>query len=58
MMSTTSIILAVLGAAMALAINWRALRSHGLAGGKMAQMALIWGVILVGLTLLVSLLLS
>ena len=55
MMSTTSIILAALGATMALALNWRALQSHGLPGGKMVRMALIWGVILVGLTLLLSL---
>lgn len=57
-MSNSEIILAVLGATMALAINWRALSGHQLPGGTMVRMALIWGVILVSLTLIISLFLS
>lgn len=42
------IIAAVVGGLLVLALNWRAMASHGLAKGKLLQMALIWaGIILV-----------
>lgn len=42
------IIVAVIGGLLVLALNWRAMASHGLSKGKLLQMALIWaGIILV-----------
>ena len=53
-MSTGAILTAIIGSAMALLLSWRALRSHRLDQRKTIQMALIWGAIIVGLTLLIS----
>ena len=40
---------------MVLVIDWRALRSQVLSGSQMVRLALIWGSIIVAVTLLVKL---
>ena len=53
-MSTGAMVAAIIGAAMALTLAWRSLRSHQLGQSKMLQMALIWGGIIAALTLIIS----
>ena len=53
-MSTGAMVTAIIGAAMALTLGWRSLRSHQLGQSKMVQMALIWAAIIAGLTLIIS----
>ncbi len=53
-MGTGAMIAAVIGAAMFLTLNWRALRSHALGTNVMVKWALIWAALLVGLTLIIS----
>ena len=45
---------AIVGAAMALTIGWRSLRSHQLGQSKMLKMALIWTAVIAALTLIIS----
>ena len=53
-MSTGAMVTAIIGAAMALTLGWRSLRSHQLGQSKMVQMAIIWAAIIAGLTLIIS----
>ena len=53
-MSTGPMVAAVIGAAMVLTLNWRALRSHALGRDQMLKMALIWAAIIAVLTLIIS----
>ena len=53
-MSTGAMVTAIIGAAMALTLGWRSLRSHQLGQSKMLQMALIWAAIIAVLTLIIS----
>lgn len=53
-MSTGLILTAVIGAAMALILNWNALRSHALGKNRLLNLALIWGAIIAVLTLVIS----
>ena len=41
---------------MVLALNWRAMRSHNISGPAKVRMILIWGVIILGVVLLVQVL--
>jgi hypothetical protein len=52
-MSTGFILTAIVGAAMALAINWRAMRSHALGNNQLLKLALIWVAIIAVLTLII-----
>ena len=53
-MSTGAMLAAIIGAAMALTLAWRSLRSHDLGRSKMLQTALIWAAIIAALTLIIS----
>ena len=53
-MSTGAMLAAIIGAAMALTLAWRSLRSHELGRSKMLQTALIWAAIIAALTLIIS----
>ena len=53
-MSTGAMLTTIIGAAMALTLSWRSLRSHQLGQSKMLQMALIWAGIIAVLTLIIS----
>ena len=53
-MSAGAMVAAVIGTAMVLMLNWRALRNHALNRNQMLRMALIWGVIIAVFTLLIS----
>ncbi len=53
-MSTGAMVAAIIGAAMALTLGWRSLRSHQLGQSRMLQMALIWAAIIAALTLIIS----
>ena len=53
-MSTAAMITVLVGSAMALVINWNALRNHALGRNQMVRMALIWAAIIAALTLIIS----
>ncbi len=53
-MSTGAMVAAVIGAAMVLTLNWRALRSHALGRDQMLKMGLIWAAFIAVLTLIIS----
>ena len=53
-MSTGAMVTMLIGAAMALLLNWRNLRSHGQPASKMVTSALIWAAIIAVLALLIS----
>lgn len=48
-------IVALVGLLMVLVINWRALQSHQLQRWQKIRLALIWGSVIAGVTLLVKL---
>ena len=53
-MSTGALVTVLAGSAMALVLNWNALRNHALGRNRMLQMALIWAAIIAALTLIIS----
>lgn len=53
MMSTGTMLTALVGAAMVLVINWKALRNHALGRNQMLKMALIWATIIFLVTLII-----
>jgi hypothetical protein len=54
MMETGGIVVAVIAMAMVLLINWRAMQSHNISWPARFRMLLIWGVIIVGLVLVIQ----
>jgi L-asparagine transporter-like permease len=55
MMPSGDWIVGLIAMLMVLALNWRAVRSQNLSWPAMLRMMLIWGVIILGLVLLVRL---
>lgn len=53
-METGSMIVAVVSVLGALLLAWRGLRSHNMGRGGMVRMALIWGVIILGLVIVIQ----
>ena len=53
-MSTAAMVTMLIGAAMALLLNWRNLRGHGQPASKMITSALIWAAIIGVLALVIS----
>ena len=54
MMSTGTMLTALISAVMVLVINWRALLNHALGRNQMLKMALIWAAIIVVVTLIIK----
>ncbi len=53
-MSTGAILTLLIGSALALVLNWSALRNHALDRDQLLKMALIWAAAIAGLTLIIS----
>lgn len=53
-MSTAAMVTMLIGAAMALLLNWRNLRGHGQPASEMITSALIWAAIIGVLALVIS----
>ncbi len=53
-METGSMIVAVVSVLGALLLAWRGLRSDNMGRGGMIRMALIWGVIILGLVIVIQ----
>jgi hypothetical protein len=54
MMQTGDMIVALVAMTMILALNWRALRAQNIPWPAKLRMALIWGVIILGVVLLIQ----
>ncbi len=53
-MSTGAILTLLIGSALALVLNWSALRNHALDRDQLLKMALIWAAAIAVLTLIIS----
>lgn len=53
-MSTGAILTVLIGSALALVLNWSALRNHQLGRDQLLKMALIWAAVIAVLTLIIS----
>lgn len=53
-MSTGALLTVLVGSAMALVLNWSALRNHALGRNQMLRMALIWAAIIAAVTLIIG----
>ena len=53
-MPSGDMIVALIAMVMVLAINWRAMRAQNISGPAKIRMILIWGVIILGVVLLVQ----
>ena len=53
-MSTGAMLTVLIGSALALVLNWSALRNHALGRNQMLRMALIWAAVIAALTLIIS----
>ena len=53
-MSTGALLTVLVGSAMALVLNWSALRNHALGRNQMLRMALIWAAIIAALILIIG----
>ena len=54
MMPSGDMIVALIAMVLVLAINWRAMRAQNISGPAKIRMILIWGVIILGVVLLVQ----
>ena len=54
MMPSGDMIVALIAMVLVLAINWRAMRAQNISGPAKFRMILIWGVIILGVILLVQ----
>ena len=54
MMPSGDMIVALIAMVLVLAINWRAMRAQNISGPAKIRMILIWGVIILGVVLLVE----